>query len=107
MPAVARKSGTDTISTSHVCTVITVTDQGSGDVLVNNIGVVRQGDLNEAHSYGPPYVKGNPTCGALHQVPLSSFSPTVFANNKNIGRIGDAYGGETIISGSANVFANG
>ena len=106
MAAVARKDGTDSVSTSHVCTVVTVSDEGSGDVFVNNIGVVRQGDLNEAHSFGPPYVKGNPTCGELHQVPLSSFSPTVFANNKNIGRIGDAYGSETIISGSSNVFAN-
>ena len=106
MAAVARKDGTDSVSTSHVCTVVTVTDEGSSDVFVNNIGVVRQGDLNEAHSFGPPYVKGNPTCGELHQVPLSSFSPTVFANNKNFVRIGDAYGSETIISGSSNVFAN-
>ena len=35
MPAVARKSGTDSISTGHGCDATTVTDQGSSDVFVN------------------------------------------------------------------------
>lgn len=100
MPAVARKSGTDSIATNHGCTGTTATDSGSGDVFVNNIGVVRQGDVNQTHSYTG---RG---CSVSHAVPLTAASPNVFANNLAIGRVGDSYSGETITSGSANVFAN-
>ena len=45
MPAIARKSGTDSVSINHAtCQGSTVTNAGSGDVLVNNVGVVREGD---------------------------------------------------------------
>ena len=46
MPAVARKSGTDSISTGHGCDATTVTDQGSSDVFVNAIGAVRAGNFD-------------------------------------------------------------
>ena len=39
-------------------------------------------------------------------ITLLLVSANVFANGKAIGRIGDGYGGETISSGSGNVFAN-
>jgi hypothetical protein len=39
-------------------------------------------------------------------VPLTAASPNVFVNGKALGRVGDSYSGETISSGSANVFAN-
>ena len=99
MPAVSRKDGTDTIATNHGCDTTTVTATGSGDVFVNNIGVVRKDDLTVVHQA--------PSRGGCspHQVPLTSYSGTVFANNLNIGRIGDSYTGETLTSGSANVFA--
>jgi len=102
MPAVSRKSGTDSIATNHGCDGSTVTDQGSGDVFINNIGVVRLGDQNQSHR-----VSGR-NCSVRHSVPLSSASPNVFANNLAIGRLGDKYGGtESLTSGSSNVFANG
>lgn len=106
MPAVSRKNGVDKIRTSHPCTPITVTREGSDDVFVNNIGVVRLGDKEKPHTYGPSYSKGRPQCNVLHALPLTKASPNVFANNRPIGRIGDRYVGETLITGSPNVFAN-
>jgi uncharacterized Zn-binding protein involved in type VI secretion len=100
MPAVARKSGVDSVATNHGCDGSTVTAAGSGDVFVNSIGVVRLGDNNQTHRVG------GRRCSVQHSVGLSSASPNVFANGKAIGRIGDGYGGETISSGSGNVFAN-
>jgi uncharacterized Zn-binding protein involved in type VI secretion len=101
MPAISRKSGTDSIATNHGCDGSTVTAAGSGDVFVNNIGVVRVGDSNQTHRVG------GRRCSVSHAVPLTSASPNVFANNKAIGRVGDSYSGETLTSGSPNVFANG
>jgi uncharacterized Zn-binding protein involved in type VI secretion len=101
MPAVARKSGTDTVSTGHGCDTTTVTDQGSSDVNVNSIGAVRAGDLCKVH-----LIPAGSSC-VPHTVPLTSFSSTVFVNSKGIGRLGDAYSGHTVTSGSGNVFAGG
>jgi len=101
MPAVARKSGTDTVSTGHGCDTTTVTDQGSSDVNVNSIGAVRAGDLCQVH-----LIPAGSSC-VPHTVPLTSFSSTVFVNSKGIGRLGDAYSGHTVTSGSGNVFAGG
>ncbi len=101
MPAIARKSGTDAVSINHpTCQGSTATNAGSGDVLVNNVGVVREGDVVESHTHSPP------AC-PQHAPGLSSFSSNVFVNGKGIGRLGDSYGcGATISSGSSNVFAN-
>ena len=101
MPAVARKSGTDSISTGHGCDATTVTDQGSSDVIVNSIGAVRAGDLCQVH-----LVKVGNSC-VPHTVPLTSFSGSVFVNGKGVGRQGDQYSGHTLTSGSGNVFAGG
>ena len=101
MPAVARKSGTDSISTGHGCDATTVTDQGSSDVNVNSIGAVRAGDLCQVH-----LIPAGSSC-VPHTVPLTSFSSTVFVNGKGVGRQGDQYSGHTLISGSGNVFAGG
>jgi uncharacterized Zn-binding protein involved in type VI secretion len=102
MPKVARKSGTDTVSINHpTCQGGTVTNVGSGDVFANSIGVVREGDNVQSHTFSPP------SCPS-HAPGLTSYSPNVYANNKKIGRLGDAYGcGATISSGSPNVYANG
>lgn len=107
MPACSRKNGVDKISTSHPCTPITVTNEGSSNVFVNNIGSVRLGDKQRSHTFGPNYHKGRPQCNVLHALSLTKASSTVFVNNKGMGRIGDKYGGETLISGSPNVFAGG
>lgn len=101
MPAVSRKSGTDSISTGHDCDATTVTDQGSSDVIVNSIGAVRAGDLCQVH-----LVKVGNSC-VPHTVPLTSFSGSVFVNGKGVGRQGDQYSGHTLTSGSGNVFAGG
>ena len=99
MPAVARKSGSDSISTGHGCDATTVTDQGSSDVFVNGIGAVRADDLCEIHD-----ILVGDSC-VPHTVPLSSYSGTVFVNGKGIGRKGDFYNGHEITSGSSDVFA--
>jgi len=101
MPAVSRKSGTDSISTGHGCDATTVTDQGSSDVIVNGIGAVRAGDLCQVH-----LIPSGSSC-VPHTVPLTSFSSTVFVNGKGVGRQGDQYSGHTLTSGSGNVFAGG
>ena len=92
-------NGTDSVSTNHGCDGSTVTNTGSSDVFVNNIGVVRKGDINRSHR-----VSGR-GCSVSHSVALTATSSTVFVNNKGVGRVGDAYGGETISSGSPTVFA--
>jgi len=127
MPAVARKDSADTISTGHGCDTTTTTLTGSGNVFVNSIGIVRRGDLSQVHTYEvivaievadpepePPvpedYIPSTHTEYVVtcepHQVSLTSYSGDVFANNLNIGRLGDSYSGHTLSSGSPNVFAN-
>lgn len=74
-------------------------DQGSENVLVNGIGVSRQGDLNTVHK-----VPGSP-CPS-HAASISTGSTTVFINGKGCGRVGDAVTGCTSVAqGSENVFA--
>ena len=101
MPAIARKDGIDKVSINHpTCQGSTVTNAGSSDVFVNNIGIVRKGDAVESHTFAPP------ACPS-HAPGLVSFSPNVFVNNLNVGRVGDQYGcGATINTGSSNVFVN-
>ena len=104
MTGVARKSGKDTVkspdgSGDHCRSPSTqATDEGSGDVFVNNIGVVREGDKMKAH----------PEAGdcASHAPTLSTFSGNVYANNKKLGRLNDEYSGHVISSASGDVFAN-
>jgi uncharacterized Zn-binding protein involved in type VI secretion len=101
MPAVARAESTDTVSV-HECGVIPFCDTGSGDVYTNGIKTHRQGDLNTSHPYLPPPA-GCPT----HATGLSSGSPNVYVNGKQIARNGDSYScGISITSGSDNVFVN-
>ena len=126
MPAVSRKDSVDTIATGHGCDTTTTTLTGSSNVFANSIGVVRKGDLSQVHNYevinsrlveSPPpdpvpedyvpsyYTEYYSTC-VPHQVSLTSYSGDVFANNLNIGRLGDNYSDHTLSSGSPNVFAN-
>lgn len=102
MPEAARGNGQDSVSTNHGCAATTVSDQCSAKVFVNGIGVVRNGDLNASHTVLVP----GPAC-VPHQVPLTSFSSKVFADGLNCGRKGDDYTGETITSGSPDVYFGG
>jgi uncharacterized Zn-binding protein involved in type VI secretion len=105
MPPVARGNGVDSVfsktGSGFRCrsSLTTSTDACSSDVFVNNTGVVRQDDQVAAHPRA-----GCRTDGSV----LTSFSSTVFANGKAVGRIGDQYTGDnTITSGSSSVFAGG
>lgn len=121
MPAVALKGGSSSISCTdgakgspcgknvwHWNTPTTQTsDAGSGNVFVENIGVVRDGDTMSSHPDGNPCVRSP----VNHAPALSTFSSTVFVNNKAIGRVGDKYDSDghydhTISTGAGTVFAN-
>lgn len=84
-------------------------NEGSSNVFANKIGVVRNGDKMKSHPHGDPCVAS----ATNHTPPLDKYSPNVYANNKEIGRIGDHYDGDgtsqthAISTGSPNVFANG
>ena len=103
MPKVARGDTTDTVATNHVCTGTTTTNECSGNVFANNIGVVRKTNLVTTHTW-PPL----PPCPS-HSPPLDAdYQPTVFANNLNVATLGSKYNGsEDITTGSSNVFAGG
>ncbi len=106
MPAVARGNGTDSVSSAtgsgRGCRspLTTATNACSGNVFVNSIGVVREGDAVTPHAKS----------GCSPESPgLSTFSANVFINNKHCGRLGDNYAGDgsnIISSGSPSVFAN-
>lgn len=105
MPEAARGNGTDTVASltgagiNCAFPLTTATDQCSGDVFVNGIGAVREGDR----------VANHPTvgCGPDTSV-LTTFSGTVKINGKGAGRKGDQYTGDnTITSGSATVLIGG
>jgi len=121
MPAIALKGGKSSISCTdgakgsscgknvwHWDTPTTQTSNaGSSDVFVENIGVVRKGDVMSSHPDGNPCTSSP----SNHAPALSSSSGTVFANNKAIGRIGDVYDSDghfdhKLASGAKTVFAN-
>lgn len=115
MPLIARKDGVDIVNTIHVsigdadpddgvaCDASPQdigTDEGSSDVFVEGVGVVRQGDKEQSHTI--------PSC-STHQTGLATFSPNVFANGKPIGRLNDTYacGAKIINVTQSTVYANG
>ena len=88
-------------------------DAGSSTVFAEGTGVVRKDDVMKAHANGDPceFNMGN-TTSFNHTPAVSTFSSTVFANGKNIARIGDKYNSESsqdheIITGATTVFAGG
>ena len=121
MPAIAQKSGASSVAATdgargsgcgrnvwHWDTPTTqASNAGSGDVFVEGIGAVREGDTMVSHPDGNPC-----TPSPINHAPaLSTFSPNVFVNGKAIGRIGDKYDSDghydhTITTGAGTVFAN-
>lgn len=99
MPAVARMSGQDTVSTGHDCDATTVTDVGSPNVFVNGVGACRQGDAIQIHS-----IKVGQYC-VPHSAQINAGSNSVYVNGKPIARNGDFTDAGTLSSGSSNVFA--
>ncbi len=114
MPLVARKAEKDDVDSpdgtpgddcapgKKKCNVKSTqkTDEGSSDVFIMGIGVVRETDAMISHP--------SPACGcAAHAPTLSTFSAYVYANNLRIGRVGDAYGGDHLISTGAPTVHDG
>ena len=114
MPLVARKAAEDSVDSPDgaegdpcpdgqpKCDVASTqaTAEGSDDVFIEKIGVVREKDKMIAHKYTP--------CGCPSHAPtLSTFSAYVYANGLRIGRVGDAYGGDHKISSGAPTVTDG
>ena len=94
MPAVTRIGDADVTHCSGMERA-----QGSSDVTANGQGISREGDLNTDH-----LLPGSP-CPS-HSVGIQSGDPTVFANKKRIGRVGDPTCTQ-VAEGSPNVFSSG
>jgi uncharacterized Zn-binding protein involved in type VI secretion len=109
MPAVARIG--DTITTGHGCDSTSQIKQGSSNVFANGRGITRVGD-SDTHNIPTPTVvvgeDGNPVTILVclpHTVTVGSGSSSVFVNGRAIARVGDSFSGESITTGSPNVFA--
>jgi uncharacterized Zn-binding protein involved in type VI secretion len=103
MPAVARANAQDDVfsltGTGKFCRapIQTKTGTGTSTVFAGGAPVVLQGDRVGIHPYNG--------CGTDTST-LTSGSSTVFANGKQLGRIGDQYTSDNIIiSGCYTVFS--
>lgn len=97
MPAVSRLGDN---CTGHGCWPPRPSTGASPNVFVNGLKVHRQGDAWAAHTC--------PTIPETHASVLAAGSATVFANGKQLARIGDPVAcGSSVAQGSANVFAGG
>ena len=85
MPLIARKVGSgDIVNTVHPICVDPgdiLTDSGSSTVFVVEHGIHRKTDLNEPHTHCPP----------VYGTPLVTHSTNVFAEDLEVGRVGDEY----------------
>lgn len=99
MPAAARIG--DPFSTGHLCDVTSTIAQGSGDVLVNGIGVARVGDLSVSHEILVGLV-----C-APHTAAIAAGSGSVLVNGIAVARVGDAIDAGAISAGSPDVSIGG
>lgn len=106
MPAAARADGNDIVFSKtglgkdcKFPNPNVVTGPGSGEVYINGFKAVAQGDQVGSHAFSG--------CGPDNST-LTTFSSTVFIGGKGVGRIGDEYGTDNIITrGSSNVFIGG
>ena len=110
MPAAARSGGIDKVFSKtglgRGCKFPNpnvVTGAGSCEVYINGYKAVREGDQVGSHAFIG--------CGPDNST-LTSFSSTVFIGGtggpKGVGRIGDQYGSDNIITrGSSTVFIGG
>lgn len=86
--------------TGHGCWPPRPSNGASPDVYANGIAVHRQGDCWAPHTC--------PSIPETHASVLASGSSTVYANGKQLGRIGDPVAcGSTVAAGSGDVFAGG
>jgi uncharacterized Zn-binding protein involved in type VI secretion len=101
MPLVARGDGADIVNTGHpVCVAPGQigTLSCSGDVFVANVGIHRKDDTNDPHTHCPP----------VFSTTVNSYSPNVFANNRNVARLDDTYtcGAFIQVVNQSTVYAN-
>jgi uncharacterized Zn-binding protein involved in type VI secretion len=101
MPAVARKSGTDSVITGHSCDAISSTNMGSSTVFVNGIGACRLGDAIMIHTFPV-----GQSC-VPHTAVILEGSSSVFVDGIPIARKADLADMGAISTGSSNVFADG
>ena len=95
MPAVARLGDR---CTGHGCWPPRPNNTASPNVYANGIPVHREADGWAAHTC--------PDIPETHASVLAAGSPTVYANGRQVGRIGDPVAcGSLIATGSGNVFA--
>ncbi|WP_102870507.1 PAAR domain-containing protein [Phaeobacter inhibens] len=96
MPGVTRKGDS---CTGHGPFPPRASTGGSGSVFINGIAGHRQGDAWAVHCDPQPVCHGGS---------LGTGSRTVYANGKQLGRIGDPVDcGSAVASGSGDVFAGG
>ncbi|KAF0113227.1 MAG: PAAR repeat-containing protein [Rhodospirillaceae bacterium] len=94
MPAVTRVGD---VCSGHGCWPSRPSVEGSPNVFINGLPVVRQGDAFAPHTC--------PDIPETHGGVLAGGSPTVFVNGRPVGRIGDAVScGGAVAAGSPNVF---
>lgn len=102
MPAVVTGNGTCRVQSpdgkGDDCKypMTTYTDECSSKVFIGNYGVVCEGDRVAQH---------NKKDCVPDESTLTTYSSKVFIGGKAIARIGDSYGDNIIIEGSAKVFA--
>ena len=94
-------------TTGHGCDAVTTVLGGSPNVIVGNLGVLRQGDPLSPHTIEqvPPLL---PPCIDHPGQVVNTGSATVIVNGKGIARVGDLVDiGGSITAGIPNVFAGG
>ena len=93
-------------TTGHGCDAVTTVLGGSPNVVVGNVGVLRQGDPLAPHTITNPALI--PPCINHPGQVVNTGSATVFVNGKPIARVGDLVDiGGSITAGIPNVFAGG
>ena len=93
-------------TTGHGCDAVTTVLGGSPNVIVGNLGVLRQGDPLASHTINNT-IPIPPCINHPGQV-VNTGSATVFVNGIPIARVGDLVDiGGSITAGIPNVFAGG
>lgn len=96
---IARGSGTDTVSTGHLCDTTTSTSQCSTSVFINGKGACRLGDTITIHNH-----KVGNSC-VPHTKTITGSSSTVFVDGIAIARDTDSADAGSITSGSTDTFS--
>ena len=96
-------------TTGHGCDAVTTVLGGSPNVIVGNLGVLRQGDPLAVHTIrNPAFPPTPPPCIDHPGQIVNTGSATVFVNGIPIARVGDLVDiGGSITAGIPNVFAGG